>query len=157
MTEVALFVRQFGSGDPLLLIHGLMVSGAMYQEVLPALAMHYCLVVPDLRGHGRSSALGGPYSVEQLEGDLAQLLDYLHIDSAHILGYSQGGAVAQQFARLSHARARPHSGLHLCLQHALAPRTSGGHAGALSGAHPGHAPAGDIAVLGCWWWEAPGP
>jgi len=94
-----LFVEQSGAGTPLLLIHGLMVSGAMYQGVLPALASHYRVIVPDLRGHGRSGALPEPYSVEQLARDLAQLLDDLHLDAAHVLGYSQGGAVAQQFAR----------------------------------------------------------
>lgn len=93
-----LFVNQSGAGTSLLLIHGLMVSGAMYQPVLPPLAMHYRVIVPDLRGHGRSSALPGPYSVEQLARDLAQLLDDLQVDAAHVLGYSQGGAVAQQFA-----------------------------------------------------------
>jgi pimeloyl-ACP methyl ester carboxylesterase len=93
-----LFVEQSGAGPPLLLIHGLMVSGAMYQPVLPALATHYRVIVPDLRGHARSGALPGPYSVEQLARDLAQLLDDLQIDAAHVLGYSQGGAVAQQFA-----------------------------------------------------------
>jgi len=95
----ALFVEQSGAGPPLLLIHGLMVSGAMYQGVLPALATHCRVVVPDLRGHGRSGALRGPYSVEQLARDLAQLLDDQHVDAAHVLGYSQGGAVAQQLAR----------------------------------------------------------
>ena len=93
-----LFVEQSGAGTPLLLIHGLMASGAMYQGVLPALATHYRVIVPDLRGHGRSGVLPGPYSVELLARDLAQLLDDLHLDSAHVLGYSQGGAVAQQFA-----------------------------------------------------------
>jgi 3-oxoadipate enol-lactonase len=93
-----LFVEQSGAGPPLLLIHGLMVSGAMYQPVLPALATHYRVIVPDLRGHGRSGPLPGPYSVEQLARDLAQLLDDLHVDTTHVLGYSQGGAVAQQFA-----------------------------------------------------------
>ena len=99
LIPTTLFVQQSGAGTPLLLIHGLMVSGEMYQPVLPALASHYRVIVPDLRGHGRSGALPGPYSVEQLARDLAQLLDDLQVDSAHILGYSQGGAVAQQFAR----------------------------------------------------------
>ena len=93
-----LFFHQSGAGTPLLLIHGLMVSGAMYEGVLPALAAHYRVIVPHLRGHGRSSALPGPCSVEQLARDLAQLLDDLQVDTAHVLGYSQGGAVAQQFA-----------------------------------------------------------
>jgi 3-oxoadipate enol-lactonase len=106
MTKATLFVQQFGAGDPLLLIHGLMVSGAMYQEVVPALAAHYRVIVPDLRGHGRSGTLGGPYRVEQLAHDLAQLLDDLRLGAAYVLGYSQGGAVAQQFARDYPARVR---------------------------------------------------
>jgi len=93
-----LFVQESGAGRPLLLIHGLMVSGEMYQRVVPSFATHYRVIVPDLRGHGRSGALPGPYNVEQLARDLAQLLDDLQVDAADVLGYSQGGAVAQQFA-----------------------------------------------------------
>jgi 3-oxoadipate enol-lactonase len=87
-----------GDGAPLLLIHGAMVSGAMYDPVLPALTKHYRIIVPDQRGHGRSGALPGPYHMEQLAHDLAQLLDDLQVDAINVLGYSQGGAVAQQFA-----------------------------------------------------------
>jgi pimeloyl-ACP methyl ester carboxylesterase len=61
-----LFVEQSGAGTPLLPIHRLMVSGAMYQAVLPALATHYRVIVPDLRGHGRSGVLEGSHSMEQL-------------------------------------------------------------------------------------------
>ena len=75
-----------------------MVSGEMYQPVLPALSTHHRVIVPDLRGHGHSGSLPGPYHVEQLAYDLAQLLDDLQIDMVNVLGYSQGGAIAQQFA-----------------------------------------------------------
>jgi 3-oxoadipate enol-lactonase len=54
--------------------------------------------VPDLRGFGRSRALPPPYSAKQLAADLAHLLTYVGIDSAAVLGYSQGGAIAQQLA-----------------------------------------------------------
>jgi len=94
-----LFVQETGSGTPLLLIHGLMVSGEMYRPALPGLAQHHHLIVPDLRGYGHSRALPGPYTVTQLADDLARLLDDLGIDTAvDVLGYSQGGAVAQQLA-----------------------------------------------------------
>jgi 3-oxoadipate enol-lactonase len=105
-TASPLFVHQAGDGPPLLLIHGLMVAGAMYQPVVPALATHYHVIVPDLRGHGRSGALPGPYSVAQLARDLVQLLDALQIDAAHVLGCSQGGAIAQQFAHEYPGRVR---------------------------------------------------
>jgi 3-oxoadipate enol-lactonase len=54
------------------------------------------VIVPDLRGHGRSRQLPPPYTVAQLASDLARLLDDLGIDSTVVLGYSQGGAIAQQ-------------------------------------------------------------
>jgi pimeloyl-ACP methyl ester carboxylesterase len=87
-----------GSGPPLLLVHGLMVTGEMFEPILASLAARHRVVVPDLRGHGHSRALGPPYTVAQLAADLARLLDHLGIASAAVLGYSQGGAVAQQLA-----------------------------------------------------------
>jgi len=87
-----------GSGPPLLLVHGLTVTGEMFAPVIDQLARRHRVIAPDLRGHGRSRALGPPYTVAQLAGDLAHLLDHLSINSTAVLGYSQGGAVAQQLA-----------------------------------------------------------
>ena len=94
-----LFVRQLGAGPPLLIVHGLMATGEMFEPVLGAFAEHHRLIVPDLQGHGRSSHLPGPYAVEKLAEVLARPLDDLGIESADVLGYSQGGEVAQQFVR----------------------------------------------------------
>jgi pimeloyl-ACP methyl ester carboxylesterase len=93
-----LYFTERGSGPPLLLVHGAMITGEMFQPVLDAFAARHRVLVPDLRGHGRSRALGPPYTVAQLAADLAQLLEHLGISSASVLGYSQGGAVAQQLA-----------------------------------------------------------
>jgi pimeloyl-ACP methyl ester carboxylesterase len=87
-----------GSGPPLLLIHGLMITGEMFEPVVEKFAERHRVLVPDLRGHGRSRGLPPPYTVEQLALDLARLLDHLGIGATAILGYSQGGAVAQQLA-----------------------------------------------------------
>ena len=86
-----------GSGPPLLLIHGLMICGEMFEPVLDRFAARHRVIVPDLRGHGRSRDLPPPYTLERLARDLAELLDHLEIDAADVLGYSNGGAVAQQF------------------------------------------------------------
>jgi pimeloyl-ACP methyl ester carboxylesterase len=85
-----------GSGPPLLLVHGLMVTGEMFEPVIEHFAARHRLIVPDLRGHGRSRGLPPPYTAAQLAADLSRLLDHLGIDSAALLGYSQGGAIAQQ-------------------------------------------------------------
>jgi 3-oxoadipate enol-lactonase len=81
----------------LLLVHGLMITGEMFEPVVDDLARQHRVIVPDLRGHGRSRALPPPYAVPVLAGDLAGLLDHLGVRSAAVVGYSQGGAVAQQF------------------------------------------------------------
>jgi 3-oxoadipate enol-lactonase len=93
-----LFVRQFGAGPPLLLLHGLMATGDMFQPVVAGLAAQHRLIVPDLRGHGRSGHLPGPYTPEQMAADLGRLLDQLGLGTVDVVGYSHGGAVAQQFA-----------------------------------------------------------
>lgn len=85
-----------GSGSPLLLVHGLMVTGKMFEPVIAHLATRHRVIVPDLRGHGRSRGLPSPYTTAQLASDLSRLLDHLGIDSTAVLGYSQGGAIAQQ-------------------------------------------------------------
>ncbi|MGR6320151.1 alpha/beta hydrolase [Micromonospora soli] len=93
-----LYFTERGSGPPLLLVHGLMVTGEMFEPVIGDLATRHRVIVPDLRGHGRSRGLPPPYAPAQLAADLAQLLERLGLDSTAVLGYSQGGAIAQQLA-----------------------------------------------------------
>lgn len=97
-TSELLYFREYGSGPPLLLVHGLMVTGEMFKPVIERLAARHRLIVPDLRGHGQSRGFPPPYTAAQLALDLSRLLDHLHIDSTAALGYSQGGAIAQQLA-----------------------------------------------------------
>ncbi|MFO1350950.1 MAG: alpha/beta fold hydrolase [Gammaproteobacteria bacterium] len=91
-----IYFAEHGSGPPLLLVHGLMVTGEMFNPVIEHLATRHRLIVPDLRGHGRSRGFPPPYTAAQLASDLSRLLDHLSIDSTAVLGYSQGGAIAQQ-------------------------------------------------------------
>ena len=91
-----IYFTERGSGPPLLLVHGLMITGEMFEPVIEHLAARHRVIVPDLRGHGRSRGLPPPYTAAQLASDLSRLLDYLGIDSTSVLGYSQGGAIAQQ-------------------------------------------------------------
>ena len=96
MSSDLLYFTERGLGPPLLLVHGLMVNGEMFQPVIEYFAARYRVIVPDLRGHGRSRQLPPPYTAAQLASDLARLLDHLGITSTAVLGYSQGGAIAQQ-------------------------------------------------------------
>src|SRR5574341_1283374 len=93
-----LYFTEHGSGYPLLLVHGLMVTGEMFEPVIEHLAARHRVIIPDLRGHGRSRGLPPPYTAAQLASDVARLLDHLSVGSTAVLGYSQGGAIAQQLA-----------------------------------------------------------
>ena len=92
-SDLVYFIER-GSGPPLLLIHGLMVTGEMFEPVLASFALRHRVILLDLRRHGRSRGLPPPYNAAQLALDLARLLDRLGIEKTDILGYSQGGAIA---------------------------------------------------------------
>lgn len=92
------FFRVVGDGEPLLLLHGLMVNGAMFDPLVPLLQDRFRMLIPDLRGHGNSGALPGPYDVPGLASDLGVVLEEAGFGRCAVLGYSHGGAVAQQLA-----------------------------------------------------------
>lgn len=94
-----LYYRVIGRGAPLLLLHGLMASGLMFDPLVDLLRDDFRLLIPDLRGHGRSGGLGGPYDVAALASDLDAVIVEAGFARANVLGYSHGGAVAQALAR----------------------------------------------------------
>jgi pimeloyl-ACP methyl ester carboxylesterase len=93
-----------GRGPPLLMIHGLGSSGDDWAFQREEFARQFTLIMPDLRGSGRSAKPPGPYSIAQFAADLWALLDALGIESTHLLGFSLGGAVAQEMALMQPAR-----------------------------------------------------
>ena len=90
-----------GQGVPVVLIHGFTGTYARHWEapgVMQALeTAGYRVVAMDCRGHGQSGKPADPaqYGMEMV-GDVIRLLDHLKIERAHIVGYSMGGAIANQ-------------------------------------------------------------
>ena len=82
-----------------LLVHGFPLDRRLWAAQADALANMTRVITPDLRGHGRSQALAGPYTMEQHADDLAALLDHLKIRRAVVVGLSMGGYVAFAFWR----------------------------------------------------------
>jgi 3-oxoadipate enol-lactonase len=99
------FMEQ-GSGSPLVLIHGLMMSHKMFEKVLPVFAEKHRVLCPDLRGHGGSDGLGPPYTIPQLAKDVVDLLDRIGVDGFDLLGYSNGGIVAEYIGATYSQRVR---------------------------------------------------
>jgi pimeloyl-ACP methyl ester carboxylesterase len=89
--------RDEGTGEALLLIHGMAGSSDTWRSVMPRLAKNYRVVAPDLLGHGGSAKPRGDYSLGAFAVWLRDLLDELGIAQATIIGQSLGGGVAMQF------------------------------------------------------------
>ena len=85
-----------GGAGPVVLLHGFPLNGAMWDDVVPALADRYHVIVPDLRGHGASDAPAGPYEMVDHAADVVALLDTLAVERAAVVGLSMGGYVAIQ-------------------------------------------------------------
>jgi pimeloyl-ACP methyl ester carboxylesterase len=88
-----------GEGTPLVLIHG---GGSTIQtsfsKILPLLAQHYKVIAVELQAHGHTNDRDKPESFEQDADDVAGLLQYLKLNKAHFLGFSNGGNTAMQIA-----------------------------------------------------------
>lgn len=90
--------RDEGSGEALLLIHGMASSSESWRAVLPQLAKKYRVIAPDLLGHGQSDKPRvGDYSLGAFAAWLRDLLDELGVGHATVVGHSLGGGVAMQF------------------------------------------------------------
>ena len=89
--------RDVGTGETLLLIHGMAGSSETWRAVIPQLSKKYRVVAPDLLGHGRSAKPRGDYSLGAFAVWLRDLLDELGVTRATIVGQSLGGGVAMQF------------------------------------------------------------
>jgi len=83
-----------GSGPPILLIHGVGARLDNWDGVAAVLSRNFKIVRYDLRGHGKSSKVPGPYSLEMFASDAAGLLGHLAIARAHVAGHSLGGMIA---------------------------------------------------------------
>lgn len=98
MSAVELTFDSHGRGDPVLFAHAIGYDRSLWDRALPQLSANRNALLVDLRGHGRSPAPPGPYTVEMLADDCAALLDLLGIDTVDFVGLSLGGMVGQAFA-----------------------------------------------------------
>lgn len=87
-----------GEGQPTILIHGGLGSLDMFGANLPELAKGRQVIAVDLQAHGRTADIDRPLSFEFMADDIAELLKYLKIQKADIVGYSLGASTAIQVA-----------------------------------------------------------
>ena len=95
---IRLYYEVYGTGKPLLLIHGNGGSIEAMKSTIPYFAKKYRVIAVDSRAHGKSVDRGDSLSFEMMADDFAALLTSLHVDSAYVLGWSDGGINALALA-----------------------------------------------------------
>jgi pimeloyl-ACP methyl ester carboxylesterase len=103
---INLYYSVHGSGRPLILLHGGLMSSELFGPVIPMLAERHQVIAVDLQGHGRTADIDRPIDVRLMADDIAALIDHLGLDRPDVVGYSMGGGVALQTAVRHPAKVR---------------------------------------------------
>lgn len=86
-----MYCEVYGEGQPLLIIHGNGGSIENFASNIPYFSQKYKVIIADSRAQGKSADPGDSLTYEMMADDLAALLDQLHVDSANVIGWSDGG------------------------------------------------------------------
>ena len=86
-----MYTEVYGSGPPLLMIHGNGGNMSAFAKIVPYFAKHYTVILADSRSQGKSLDPNHPITFETMADDFASLLDTMHIPSADVIGWSDGG------------------------------------------------------------------
>jgi len=92
-----LFYREYGTGKPLFILHGLLGMSDHWIPLAKQFSEHFRVIVPDLRNHGQSPH-SPDFSYEKMQSDIEEMMSDFCIESAIILGHSMGGKLAMQLA-----------------------------------------------------------
>jgi len=94
LTDGSVWYDERGQGEPLVLLHGGAVDSRFFEHNIDGLAAHFRVITTDLWGHGRTADREGPFSLESFSTDVAELIERVAGEPAHVLGHSIGAAVA---------------------------------------------------------------
>jgi pimeloyl-ACP methyl ester carboxylesterase len=95
---IKIWYAEFGRGTSVILLHGGLANSNYWGKLVPALAPHYRVIIMDSRGHGRSSRDARPYGYDLMASDVLALMDFLKIDKAALVGWSDGAIIGLDIA-----------------------------------------------------------
>lgn len=90
---IKLYYETYGSGEPLILLHGNSESIASFEKQIPDLSKVYKVIAIDTRGQGNSSSDSTKFTYELFAEDVNALMEQLNVKNANILGWSDGGNI----------------------------------------------------------------
>lgn len=99
LTPVDLYYEEHGEGIPVIFLHGFPFDHSIWEPLVPLLEHEVRLILPDLRGFGKSPVPEGAYTMRLLAEDVYLLMNRLKIDRAILVGHSMGGYVSLAFAQ----------------------------------------------------------
>ncbi len=106
LNDTQIYFEVYGSGEPVLLLHGFSGSSQDWTKLVNAWSGQFQLIIPDLRGHGRSSILLKAFRHQDAALDMLALLDYLRLGACKGVGVSAGGNVLLHLATMQPDRIR---------------------------------------------------
>jgi pimeloyl-ACP methyl ester carboxylesterase len=95
---IKIYSEFIGEGEPLLMIPGLGAGNWLWKKNYRSLSKNYRLIMPEIRGSGRTDKPDEKYSIKMFAEDINNLLEKLSISKTHVLGASMGGFIGQYFA-----------------------------------------------------------
>ena len=98
VNDIKIWYAVFGSGEPVILLHGGLANSDYWGNQVSALAPSHQVIVMDSRGHGRSTRNGQPITYDLMASDVIALMDFLKIKKAAIVGWSDGANVGLSIA-----------------------------------------------------------
>jgi pimeloyl-ACP methyl ester carboxylesterase len=87
------WLDSWGSGPPLVLLHGGLVTNATWGQMAPGLAEHFRVLAPERRGHGHTPDVEGPFTYALMAEDTIAFLEEVVGGPAHLVGWSDGGNI----------------------------------------------------------------
>ena len=88
---IKMYTEVYGTGKPLLMIHGNGGSMSAFSKIVPYFSQRYKVILADSRAHGKTVDSKDSLSFEMMADDFSALLTQMHIDSAYVIGWSDGG------------------------------------------------------------------
>ncbi len=98
--HVNLYYSDRGEGDCIVLLHGYLETGEIWDEFAGSLLDRYRVIIVDLPGHGRSGTWGKVHTMEDIAGSVYSILEAEEVEKVFLVGHSMGGYVTMAFAEL---------------------------------------------------------